>query len=62
MYIYIYIYIYIYMSSGLYALLRFTENYVSTKVSYSHITRIVQYFVTAQNGIVLPSDHVNLLS
>jgi len=34
------------VSSGRYAFFHFTENYVSTKVSYSHITRIVHYFVT----------------
>jgi len=50
------------MSSGRHAIFHFTENYVSTKVSYSHTNRIVQYFVTARNGIVLRSDHVHLLS
>jgi len=34
------------MSSGRHALFHFTENYGSTKASYSHVTRIVQYFVT----------------
>jgi len=34
------------MSSGRHAVFHFTDNYVSTKVSYSHINRIVQYFVT----------------